>query len=341
MSAEDIMISVAIPSYNSEKFIIKLLDSIKNQTYKNFEIVISDDCSTDNTFKLICEYKEKHSNLNINLIEQKKNIGLIANRNVILKECKGKYITFVDSDDYIEEKCLELLIEEANRLDADWVIGAFRTVNNKGKVLQNQYLPPNPSKYMCGCHHGCIYKKKIFEDNNIKFIDCGSIEDCYLTAVFATYAKSVGFVNEILYNWVIHDKSTSASSKEINDFNNVRIFEKFLNNISKYYQKMEDESERIIFEYQIIKIYCVMLYHNYRYAKIKEKLKAYNKMKELMLNFNSKYLENPLIKWKYPTPIRKYAKRIIWLTIMLEKMHLMPLALLIYHIITKVYYFNL
>lgn len=333
-------ISVAIPVYNTSKYIIKCLDSIKFQTFKDYEIVISDDCSNDDSVLLIEKYISDNKELDIKLIKQQKNCGVSENRNNLLKICKGDYITFVDDDDYLDEDCLEELYKQNNSGKSDWIIGEFRNVTESGKLLQEQKLPLNPSKWICGYHHACLYKKEIIDKNNILFKNCGSIEDCYFTSVFASFAKNVKFVHKVLYTWVIRMDSTSGSKKKITNNNDTTMLQKYLINIKPIHDKILEEDKEIL-EYQIIKAYCVAIYHNYRYASINEKISAYKEMRNMMIEFNSNYRKNPLIKLNYNTPIRKYAKYIIWITITLEKLHLMPIALIGYHIVSKFYYFNI
>lgn len=98
------MISVIINVYNGEKYIKKCLDSIVNQTYKNLEILIIDDGSTDNTLSLCKNYKDKR----IRIISQK-NIGISLSRNVGIDNSRGDYLFFVDVDDYIEKDTIEYL----------------------------------------------------------------------------------------------------------------------------------------------------------------------------------------------------------------------------------------
>lgn len=98
-------VSVIVPMYNTEKFLRPCLDSILKQTLDDIEIIIVDDCSTDNSFKIASEYAKKHSN--IRLVRQAKNSGVAAARNMGLHYAKGKYISFIDSDDYIQDNMLE------------------------------------------------------------------------------------------------------------------------------------------------------------------------------------------------------------------------------------------
>lgn len=96
--------SFIVPVYNTEKYLKKCLDSLVNQTFDNFEIIIVNDGSIDKSSEIIKKYKEKYSN--IKSIEQK-NQGLSMARNNGVKKASGDYLIFVDSDDYIETNLLE------------------------------------------------------------------------------------------------------------------------------------------------------------------------------------------------------------------------------------------
>ena len=96
-------ISVVMPVYNSEKFLRESIESILNQTFKDFELIILNDCSTDGSLKIIKSYKDKR----IKLIENKKNIGTVKTRNVGLRAAKGEYVAIMDSDDVSYRKRLE------------------------------------------------------------------------------------------------------------------------------------------------------------------------------------------------------------------------------------------
>ena len=98
------MISVVVNVYNGEKYIKKCLDSITNQTYKDLEILVINDGSTDDTERVVKSIKDKR----IRLINQK-NMGLSLSRNVAIEKFKGDYIFFVDSDDFIEKDTIEYL----------------------------------------------------------------------------------------------------------------------------------------------------------------------------------------------------------------------------------------
>ena len=111
------LISIIINTYNSEKYIKKCLDSIVNQTYKNLEILIINDGSTDNTLSICESYNDKR----IRIINQK-NKGISLSRNVGIDNFKGEYVFFVDSDDYIEPDTIEYLYNLCKKYDVEMAI---------------------------------------------------------------------------------------------------------------------------------------------------------------------------------------------------------------------------
>ena len=112
-------VSVIIPAYNAEKYIKNSLDSVVNQVYKNLEIIIVDDASTDNTKKIIKEYADKDDR--IIPFYQSKNKGVSAARNVGLKVASGEYIVFVDSDDYLTKDAIRRMVDLADKYNSDYI----------------------------------------------------------------------------------------------------------------------------------------------------------------------------------------------------------------------------
>ena len=110
------LISVIIPVYNVEEYLYYAIESLEKQTYKNFEIILVNDGSTDNSGKLCDEYSEKHSNVRV---FHKENGGLSDARNFGVQKAKGEFITFLDPDDYLEAYSLELLAGIQEMYDCD------------------------------------------------------------------------------------------------------------------------------------------------------------------------------------------------------------------------------
>ena len=167
--------SLIIPAYNVEKYIKKCLDSVLNQTYNNYEIIIINDGSTDNTSKILESYK---SNKKIKIINQE-NKGLSNARNTGVSNAKGDYILFIDSDDFIEKELLEILNKTIK--DEDLVRFQIRILDETNKIIKeykeetfnnlNGIEAFNKlSKYnlveLAVCY---AYKKDTFLKNNYKF----------------------------------------------------------------------------------------------------------------------------------------------------------------------------
>ncbi len=153
------LVSVIVPVYKVEKYLSKCADSIINQTYKNLEIILVDDGSPDNSGKMCDEYAKKDSRIKV---IHKENGGLSSARNAGCKISTGKYVYFVDSDDFIHEKAIEDLLSNLIKYNADISIG-------------------NSIKFT-GKERGSFTNKvKIFE--KVKLFDCYT--DYYSQAIYA------------------------------------------------------------------------------------------------------------------------------------------------------------
>ncbi len=119
MSKYNELVSIIVPIFNAERYIGNCLDSILSQNYKNIEVLLINDGSTDNSKKIIEDYKNRDSRINI--INQE-NLGAPEARNKGIKLSKGKYLMFFDSDDILNEDSIELLVNSISKNDASIVI---------------------------------------------------------------------------------------------------------------------------------------------------------------------------------------------------------------------------
>lgn len=122
--------SVIIPNYNTEGYICRCLKAIERQTFKDFEVIIVDDCSTDDSLKVINEYI-KTSNCTIRVLKNEKNLGPSKSREKGILHSEGTYIAFCDSDDWYDEDYLKLAFGEIESNKADMVFQGFKTVKKK------------------------------------------------------------------------------------------------------------------------------------------------------------------------------------------------------------------
>ena len=116
------LVSIITPSYNSSRFIEECVDSALSQTYDNWELIIVDDCSADNSVQIIKKYNDKR----IQLIELDGNVGAAEARNVAIRQAKGKYIAFLDSDDLWEPQKLEKQISFMEKEDIAFSFSTYQ-----------------------------------------------------------------------------------------------------------------------------------------------------------------------------------------------------------------------
>ena len=212
------MISVILNVYNDEKHIKKCLDSVINQTYKDIEIIIVNDGSSDNTLKVLKEYKDKR----IKIINNKKNMGLSLSRNVGIDNSKGEYLFFVDSDDYIEEDTIDYLynlckknkveMSTCNCLDVyDYDTKAKdveeRITIEPGISLLKKVLLSENRK---GTIWNKLIKRELFDD--IRFED-RIINDVVVVYKLALKVKKIAFSNKTKYYYLRHKESIVAKHK--------------------------------------------------------------------------------------------------------------------------------
>ena len=119
-------ITVVIPCYNAEKYIVKCFDKLNEQTYRDFDVVIVDDCSTDRSYEKILSVKDNYD-FNVSVVKNEKNSGPAISRNVGVKIADGEYIAFCDSDDYYEPNFLEIMLSELIDNDAELAFSARPT----------------------------------------------------------------------------------------------------------------------------------------------------------------------------------------------------------------------
>ena len=129
MSMNIPLVSIGIPVYNVEPYIEKCLLSVLNQTYQNIEVLVVDDCGTDNSMQIVEKIKHSHTRgESIRIVRHVHNKGIGEARNTVIAECKGQYLYFVDSDDFVESNAIELLIQQSEKYKTDVVIASHRKV---------------------------------------------------------------------------------------------------------------------------------------------------------------------------------------------------------------------
>lgn len=322
-------ISICIASYNYGKYLERGFNAILRQKYHDYEIIYLDDASTDDSVSQIQKFIRKNPDIRITLRIHSENKGLLHTKSELLHLASGCYVMLCDADDWMGDQCLEILASRALYSNADRIISQVYDINAEGKIIQLQDFPPQPSKWLWNIHHGCLYKREIIEKYNLQILLYP--DDVYLTTLFNLYSTSSEWIKKPLYYWFVHSDSVGRSQKcctrtVIKRFYNILAF---LKDISQKVSSSKDKSE---IEFLLIKMYYLQLFHELKSFSIKDKLKAYYKIKKIMKALYPSYLHNCYLELgANQQPARSYAMTVIRLGYLLEKAHIMWIALIGYH----------
>lgn len=200
-------VSIIVPVYNAQSTISKCIDSILSQSYKNIEVILLNDGSKDKSIEILKEYEKDNDNI---IVINKKNSGVASTRNQGIKVATGKYIMFVDNDDFIDRDYVLKYVNKINSNKSDIVIGGYRRVNTSNKVMfQKKLIDSEWSKYIIMAPWAKIFKRKYLIDNKIEFLSYPIGEDVYFMMMCFYNNASVSTIDYIGYNWFYNDLSIS------------------------------------------------------------------------------------------------------------------------------------
>ncbi len=218
-------ISIILPVYNSQNTISMTIDSIIKQTYDNYELIIINDGSSDNSESICLEYANKYKKINYISIE---NQGVSNARNIGISKATGNYIMFIDSDDEYYENTLETVYRYIKEKYELIVFGYNRIHVNKNKTKEmntevvylkdakdkNVFIEKMQKNYLFNQIWNKVYKKEILINNNIKFdTKISSGEDYRFNLKYIDCINNAIYVNKILYNYYSTDDGLSLKSR--------------------------------------------------------------------------------------------------------------------------------
>lgn len=291
------LVTVVVPVYNTGKYIDRCLKSIVNQTYKNLEIILVDDGSTDNSSLLCDEWKKKDKRI---IAVHKKNAGLGMARNSGIEYATGEYVSFVDSDDFVDLDIYELLVRNIEKSNADTSYCSLKQYSNKTKKIRDfpqprvgvfsgkEVLydilgaPPEEKddykKEMSVC--AVLFSTKIIKDNHISFVSEREFicEDLIFDFQYLSCAQKVVVSEETKYYYCVNDNSLTHKYNPKRFEQDIILYKKVLELINETF----DNKEVVILRFNklllgLIRVCFVQEVKNSN-CNIEEKKKRLNKM---------------------------------------------------------------
>lgn len=219
------LLSIIIPVYNTEKYVLRCLETIINQSATNYEIIIVNDASTDNSDKII---RSRIMGLeNIKYYSLEKNIGVGNARNFGIEHALGTYIGFVDSDDWVDTAFYDVMLQNIISTNTDICISGVKTEYDDVYFSNNRYEYPSNiviDKYYAlhsladSYNHDLrispivnnkIYKRSLIAKNQLSFDNSRKSQDNYFSFMILVYAQNISLVNNVYYHY--YQRSESAT----------------------------------------------------------------------------------------------------------------------------------
>lgn len=252
MITQQPLVSIIVPIYNTKDYIERCATSLFKQTYPNCEFIFVNDCTPDNSIELLSNTIEKFPLIKnkVQIINKKQNSGLPQARKTGFEHSNGEYIAHVDSDDWVEEDYIKLLVTKAieNKADMVWA-GYIFELQNKEQICANK-----PSDFSTTCIiseildfkiHSSVWsklcKREIYTERNISFTTKNYIEDMFLTIQCVKYARKIAYLSNCKYHYCYNAQSiTFANSKEQIQ----KRFEEYLYNMNQISSFLKVESNQ-------------------------------------------------------------------------------------------------
>lgn len=273
-------ISIGMPVWGVENYIRRSLLSVLDQDFDDMEVLVVNDCTQDKSIDIANEIASSHPKGNkIRIIEQPQNMGCWAARNRILDEAQGKYIFFVDSDDYLLENAIPKLYQKAEEIQAEATYGSVLPVNEYGIPIKNCkmdgiYLPNmvliGEDQLACFANDN-IYKIRLnnfiwnimlrtdfLKKNHLRFHETKFWEDTLFNADMQPLITSAAFISDFTYHYVIRDNSLSNYQSRITI--HVSEIRQHLSNLEHLKQQCLSLRNKSYFETRMTKMMRGMFY---------------------------------------------------------------------------------
>lgn len=303
------LVSINIPVYKCENYIIRCLESVKAQTYQNIEIILINDCTPDNSISLIEKFIENNLNLNIRLLHHQENSGLSVVRNTGIDNSTGEYIYFLDSDDDITSDCIEKLVKNVSTENTQMVIAQNRWINTFDQSTKDYGFPtllnekritgniPIFTAYCKGAFPISSWNKLInlefIRKNKIYFIPNLYAQDELWMFHVMEKIDSISIIKDITYNYYLHANSVIFNRTKKNSENHQTILEW----VTKSFQNTSDSNRKKLIRGWSVNFKKLIIQMQWKVLKDEDYFKVnYNRMKKAPSLNISDYLSSDFTK---------------------------------------------
>ena len=238
-------ISIIVPIYNAERYLNRCIKSLINQTKENIEFILVNDGSTDSSEEIIKSYKDKRIKYFKN-----KNQGIGKTRNFGMQKATGKYIMFLDSDDYLSTNACDELFSKAEKDNLDLVINNFYRVEEETEKKVEVIIPEFKNTTLKDNKRllldvnlapwNKLYKRELLKKNKIQFVEDLKYEDDPFVVEAMDKAKKIGYIKKFLNYYVIH-KNSETTVRDEKIFDIIEIVDK----MRKYFSKRKEFTETV------------------------------------------------------------------------------------------------
>ena len=311
-------ISVIIPVYNAQDGIKRCVDSLLNQSFKNFEIILLNDGSKDNSLNILKEYELKYSFVRV-IDKQNEGVAVTRNKGILLAE--GEYTMFMDNDDFVDSDYIETFYQAIHEKNLDLVIGGYKRVNQDNQIIFSQDIQQSEwSKYIIMAPWAKVYRTEFLKTNNLEFFDYGIGEDITFNLAAYKTTDKIGLLDYKGYNWYYNNKSISNTSQRgfSPKIDILVLFSKIL--------ELGKPSELVV--YYLKRYYVWYLLFSGRTSSNQEFIHQYIRIKEWLKENKLISTISPLSKKVQGERFQTKISLIVFLSI--EKLRLVPLFAKIY-----------
>ena len=225
MTNLNVKVTIGIPVYKAEEYIERCLNSVLNQSFENYEIILVDDCGNDNSICIAKQIAKTNKNgYKLKIINHERNLGVANARNTILREAHGEYLYLMDADDALTTDTISTLYYTAEKIKAEYVLGSYLKISDSNHTTQEVKYPDmtlvgEDKLIMYECQNyewniqpavwNILYNMEFLRSTGLQFEQHGSLDDLIFQFKLQPLIKRAVFISDITYHYYLHANSLS------------------------------------------------------------------------------------------------------------------------------------